>query len=274
MARQALDRALVSRGLCASTDEAKSLIRNGVVLVSGSIALNPGRQVAADEAILLKEAAHQFVGRGGLKMARALERFDLEVEGRSAIDAGSAVGGFTDALLQAGVVRVLAVDVGYGQLHERLRSDPRVVNLERTNIRSLTRVGAISLTDPLPPPTLLTADLSFSSLDSHVGHFIALLEGKGDLIVLCKPQFEVDRELATKLRGVIRSNHERRSSLERVCAALRRGGASIGGIVSSPILGPAGNAEFLIHASLTNLSDALDIDEQIAEAVRIAGALK
>ena len=247
------------------------MIEAGRVMVSGSIATNASRQVAPDEPVVLTEGSARFVSRGGLKLQRALERFSVEVAGRSAVDAGSATGGFTDCLLQAGAARVLSVDVGYGQLHERLRADARVVSLERTNIREVTpELANRSLGGPRVD--LVVADLSFTSLRPLVSVLLSFTDETGDLIVLCKPQFEVAREVAAKGKGVIRRAEDRRIALDLVCGSLSEAGAAIMGVVSSPILGPAGNAEFLLHVRPSGGS-AMNLESQLGEALAEADAL-
>jgi 23S rRNA (cytidine1920-2'-O)/16S rRNA (cytidine1409-2'-O)-methyltransferase len=263
----------VQRGLCESEADARAIIDQGRILVGGSVATNARRQVQSGDAIVVQKDKEPYVGRGGEKLARALRSFSIDVVGRSAVDAGSATGGFTDCLLQAGAARVLAVDVGYGQLHERLRADPRVVNLERSNIRSITRARAIELCSPEPPPSIITADLSFSSVTIYIGGFVDLLAGHGDLVLLCKPQFEVSRALASKRKGVIIDDQERRTAIDRVAKALRDHRVGLREVVCSPILGPAGNAEFLLHGALDDESDAVDIEEQIDRSIEDAGAL-
>ena len=273
VARLSLERALVQRRLCGSTAEANEVITQGRVLVGGSVATNARRQVQPSDAIVIAKAKSRFVGRGGEKLAEALESFAIDVSGRSAIDAGSATGGFTDCLLQFGAVKVLAVDVGYGQLHERLRSDDRVVNLERTNIRSVTRDEAARLCAPAPAPSVITADLSFASLTTYIGHFVEILGQRGDLVLLCKPQFEVSRALASRRKGVIVDSEERRSAIRRVAESLRSHQVELRQITCSPILGPAGNAEFLLSAALGAKAHAVDIEEQMERAIQDAGAL-
>ena len=270
-ARQPLDRALVDRGLCKSPAEAQEMIEAGRVLVRGSVATNSARQVAPDESVIVHQGPDRFVSRGGHKLQGALDAFSVNVQGRNAVDAGSATGGFTDCLLQAGAARVLSVDVGYGQLHERLSADPRVVSLERHNIRAVTPQMANEALGQ-PAVDLVVADLSFTSLRPLLPVLLSLAGDSGDLILLCKPQFEVDREVASKGKGVIRRPEDRRAALEGVCGSLNESGAAIMGVVTSPLLGPAGNAEFLLHVRPTG-SSAADLDAQIMLAVVGAEAL-
>ena len=273
MTRQRLDRALVERGLVNSRQEAVSAIEDGRVLVGGASATKPARQVSPQEPIVLVGDPPRYVSRGGLKLEGALETFAVDVRDRVAVDAGSATGGFTDCLLQGGAQFVVAVDVGNGQLHERLRSDERVLSLERTNIRDLTREG---LGEAIPSgvlPDLLTADLSFTSLRPLLPVLLDLVGPRGELVLLCKPQFEVGREVAAKGKGVVRSRNDRELALRDVIRSLEEAGAAIMGVVNSPILGPAGNAEFLLHVRREGTStDALDhMVEAALDAAELLG---
>ena len=144
----------------------------------------------------------------------------------------------------------MAVDVGYGQLHEHLRIDERVVSLERTNIREIDRARAIALLEPLPPPSIVVADLSFMSARLICARLLEMSGADGDTVILCKPQFEVGRQVAAKGRGVIRQRSDRSQALEGLIGTLTAADAEVRGVISSPILGPAGNAEFLIHARM------------------------
>jgi 23S rRNA (cytidine1920-2'-O)/16S rRNA (cytidine1409-2'-O)-methyltransferase len=269
--RRRLDQELVARGLVPSRQEAHVAIEEGRVLVKGAVADKPARQVAQGEPIIVLGGAPRFVSRGGHKLQAALEAFELKVADRWAVDAGSATGGFTDCLLQAGAAGVLSVDVGYGQLHERLRSDPRVVSLERQNVRELsrTRVDQEVGTDAVD---LVVADLSFTSLRPLSSVLVDLAGPRGELVVLCKPQFEVGREIASKGKGVVRASEDRREALRGVVDSLAGAGAAIMGVVTSPLLGPAGNAEFLVYASL-RADGSPDVDSMIDAAIGSAEEL-
>ena len=183
----------------------------------------------------------RFVSRGGDKLDAALGRFGITVAGRVALDAGASTGGFTDCLLQRGAARVVAVDVGHGQLHERLRADPRVESHERLNVRHL---DARRLGGPFP---LVVADLSFISLRSVAAPLLEATTTGGDLVVLVKPQFEVGRREASRGRGVVRSPAAWREAVLGVEAAMRAAGAVMIGLVASPIRGADGNVELLAH---------------------------
>jgi len=184
----------------------------------------------------------RFVGRGGDKLDAALERFDLAVVGRRAYDLGASTGGFTDCLLQRGASAVVAVDVGYGQLHERLRDDPRVEVVERTNARDL-RPGDLGAA-----PEVIVADLSFISLRTVLPAAVDLLAADGDLVLLVKPQFEAGRQEAARGRGIITDPRIWRRVLTEVTATLVGLGTAIMGVMASPLTGADGNVEFLVHA--------------------------
>jgi 23S rRNA (cytidine1920-2'-O)/16S rRNA (cytidine1409-2'-O)-methyltransferase len=184
----------------------------------------------------------RFVSRGGEKLDAALDAFGIEVDGRRVLDAGASTGGFTDCVLQRGAATVVAVDVGYGQLHERLRADPRVEVRERVNVRALER-GAVD-----PPPDLVVADLSFISLRTVAAALLAVAAPGADLVLLVKPQFEAGRELAARGRGVIREPEVRADALEAVAVRLAGLGATIMGAMVSPLRGADGNVELLLHA--------------------------
>jgi 23S rRNA (cytidine1920-2'-O)/16S rRNA (cytidine1409-2'-O)-methyltransferase len=212
------------------------------VLVAGTVADKPARLVHAGEPIELAGPGPRFVGRGGEKLDAALDRFAVDVAGRRALDAGASTGGFTDCLLQRGAAHVVAVDVGYGQLHERLRADARVTNLERRNVRDLVAA------DVGGPVEVLTADLSFISIRTVLDALLGLCRPGADLVLLVKPQFEAGRVEAARGRGVITDPAVRRRVLGEVDAALLARGAAIMGRMASPLTGADGNVEFLVHA--------------------------
>lgn len=231
----------------------------------GAPADKAARLVAPDEPIVLLGPPPRFVGRGGEKLEAALARFDVEVRGRRALDLGASTGGFTDCLLQRGAAAVVAVDVGYGQLHERLRVDPRVEVHERTNVRDLVP-GAVG-----PAAGLIVADLSFISLRTVLPAVVALAAPDADLVLLVKPQFEAGRQEAARGKGVITDPAIWRRVLEEVAAALGQHGAAIMGAMASPLTGADGNVEFLLHARAVPGSPPSDptalLDGAIAEAV-------
>lgn len=240
--RLRLDQALVERGLCSSREKAKRLIMAGQVKVNGAPARKPSDWVRATE-VLTVEATERFVSRGGQKLEHALRQFRLDVQGWTAIDVGASTGGFTDCLLQHGAARVYAVDVGQGQLAWKLRRDPRVVVMEKTNARTL---GAASFPEPFMPADLVVIDCSFISLRKIIPASIALVRPCGKIVALIKPQFEAGKLEADRGAGVIRDPeiHERvLRELEQFVQALT--GIRWSGTTPSPVLGPAGNREFL-----------------------------
>jgi 23S rRNA (cytidine1920-2'-O)/16S rRNA (cytidine1409-2'-O)-methyltransferase len=240
--RRRLDAELVRRGLAASRNEARDVVATGYVTVGGAPALKPDRMVAPAEDVVVRAPARRFVGRGGDKLAAALDAFDVDVSNRRALDAGASTGGFTDCLLQRGATSVIAVDVGHGQLDARLANDERVVVRDRTNIRH------VSPADVSGPVDVVVADLSFISLRTVLDALIALCRPGGDLVLLVKPQFEAGRAEASRGRGVIRDDVVRRRVRDEIDTALRDRGVGIHGWIESPIAGGDGNREWLVHA--------------------------
>jgi 23S rRNA (cytidine1920-2'-O)/16S rRNA (cytidine1409-2'-O)-methyltransferase len=241
-ARRRLDAELVRRGLVASREQARAAVAAGLVTVAGAPADKPGRLVGIDDPIAVAGPPPRFVSRGGEKLDAALDRFGLDLAGRRVLDAGASTGGFTDCCLQRGAGSVVAVDVGYGQLHERLRTDPRVDVRERCNIRDLRPE------DVHPPPDLVVADLSFISLRTVAPALLAVVAPGADLVLLVKPQFEAGRAAVSAGRGVIRDPEVRAEVLAEVGVRLQSLGASIMGAMVSPLRGADGNVEFLLHA--------------------------
>lgn len=213
----------------------------GRVTVAGGPALKPARLVTANEPVVVAGEGPRYVSRAGEKLAAALEQFDVATGGVRALDAGASTGGFTDCLLQYGAAEVVAVDVGYGQLHEKLRGDPRVRVHERTNVRHL-EPGDLG-----PPFPLVVADLSFISLRVVLPNLLGQAAPGADLVLLVKPQFEAGRSEADRGRGVIRDPAVWRRVLSEVGVALAGAGAAIMDGMVSPISGADGNVEFLLH---------------------------
>ncbi len=235
MGRIRLDRLLVERGLAESRTEAQRLIRAGEVRVADQVIDQPGALVAPDVPVTLATRP-RFVSRGGEKLEAALIGFGIDVRGWIAADVGASTGGFTDCLLQRGTARVYAIDVGYGQLDWRLRNDPRVVVMERTNARYLER---------LPEPVhLVTIDVSFISLRLILPQAVNWLRPRGQMVALIKPQFEAGRRDVGK-GGVVRDPAVHRRVLIEVVQAADALGLTLRGMMVSPLLGPAGNREFL-----------------------------
>ena len=232
MTRKRLDVVLVERGLADSRSQAQALVLAG--LVPGHS--KPGEQVA-DDVELAIEQPPRFVSRGGEKLRNALDAFALDVAGRDCADVGASTGGFTDCLLQAGAARVVAIDVGYGQLHPRLRADSRVTVLERTNARALTELPFA--------PDLVVCDVSFISVTLAVPPTLALAAPGWEALVLVKPQFEAGR--ADVPKGVVRDPEVQRKAVERVVDAARGWDGVLIGVVDSGLPGPKGNREFFVH---------------------------
>lgn len=264
------------RGLAPSRERAREAIDAGQVIVSGAPAAKASRQVGTGEPIEVLGPRPRFVSRGGLKLDAALDRFPVEVVGRRALDAGASTGGFTDCLLQRGAAEVVAVDVGYGQLHERLRSDDRVRNLERTNVRHL-EPGHPGLG---PPVEVVVADLSFISLATVLPALLAVASPGADVVALVKPQFEAGRAEVSKGRGVVRDPAVWRRVLDEVAVAVAGAGATMMDAMVSPLTGAEGNVEFLVHlVAATPGTDAasptavdVDLDAVVADAVSRFGA--
>lgn len=234
--RKRLDVLLVERGLAESRERARALILAGEVRVVGARVDRAAALVPVDADVECGRPKHEYASRGGQKLAHALDVFPITVEGKVALDAGASTGGFTDVLLRRGAARVYAVDVGYGQIDWRLRNDPRVVVMERTNIRYVRE---------LPEAVqLVTADLSFISLTLVLQGMVALSSEEAEFVLLVKPQFEAGREEVGK-NGVVRDVATHKAVLLKVVEHALALGLHLGGLTASPLLGPAGNVEFL-----------------------------
>jgi 23S rRNA (cytidine1920-2'-O)/16S rRNA (cytidine1409-2'-O)-methyltransferase len=241
--RARLDAELVRRGLAGSRAEAQRLIDEGRVTVGGSPARKAAAMVGAGDPLHVTDPGPGWASRGAHKLDGALDALGVPVEGRHALDAGASTGGFTDVLLRRAAARVVAVDVGYGQLDWRLRTDPRVVVLDRTNVRHLAPEAV-----PPPPPDLVVADLSFISLRLVLPALRAVADPDADFVLLVKPQFEAGPERVGK-GGVVRDPGTWRDALEGVAAAAADLGLQVAGATPSPLPGPAGNVEFFLHLS-------------------------
>jgi 23S rRNA (cytidine1920-2'-O)/16S rRNA (cytidine1409-2'-O)-methyltransferase len=259
----------VRRGLVSSRDRAQSEIAAGRVLVRGVPATKAARMVDAGDPVALQGPGPRFVSRGGDKLDAALDRFSVDVSGRTALDAGASTGGFTDCLLQRGAAHVVAVDVGRGQLHARLRADPRVTVRERTNVRHLTLAA---LGPDRAPFDLVVADLAFISLRTVADALLGLAGPGADLVLLVKPQFEAGKAEADRERGVIRDPEVWADALRGVVDSYAARGAAIMGLMVSPLLGAEGNVEFLAHVMATTPRTSADPDEQVAGVVGAAVA--
>lgn len=243
MARKRLDVELVRHGLVASRAEAAQLIDDRRVTVNGALADKPARQVASGDQLLIVGPKSRFVGRGALKLDHALDAFGVDVTGLRVLDAGASTGGFTDCVLQRGAASVVAVDVGHGQLHERLRADERVTNLERTNVRSITPDTLGGHVD------LVVGDLSFISLKLVISPMVAVCHPGSSMVLLVKPQFEAGRTEVNRGRGVISDESVWERVRDEIDSALTTIGCVVCDWTDSPITGADGNHEFLVHAT-------------------------
>jgi 23S rRNA (cytidine1920-2'-O)/16S rRNA (cytidine1409-2'-O)-methyltransferase len=252
--RKRLDVLLVERGLAESRAQAQALVMAGRVPGYEK----PGQQVN-DDATLTVDEPLPYVSRGGEKLANGLDRLEVDPTGLDCLDVGASSGGFTDVLLQRGASRVIALDVGYGQLHPRLRADPRITVVERTNARLLTELPF--------PPELVVCDVSFISVRTALPPALRLAALGWQAVVLVKPQFEAGRADVGK-GGVVRDPEVRRRVLREVAAEAPAWGASVAGVVDSGLPGPKGNREYflhLVHSDAPTLPD--DLDERIEQAL-------
>ena len=239
--KQRIDHLLVQRGLFDSRARARAAIEAGLVTADGAVVKKPSEQVAED-AVLTAEPAHRFVGRGALKLNHALTLWPIPVEGRIVLDVGASTGGFTEVCLERGAARVFAVDVGQGQLHPRIKADPRVVDLEKIDARDLTP-------DLIPDsPDLIVCDASFISLSKVLPTALSLAAPGADLVTLVKPQFEMDNRAEVGRGGVVRDETARQAALDRVVGWLEAGGWAVRETTESPIEGGDGNVEYLAWA--------------------------
>jgi 23S rRNA (cytidine1920-2'-O)/16S rRNA (cytidine1409-2'-O)-methyltransferase len=247
--RRRLDAELVRRELTTSRTEAQALIAANRVLVNGSVADKASRQVAPADAVVIEGPPARFVGRGAMKLDHALDVFGLDVGNTRALDIGASTGGFTDCLLQRGASHVVALDVGHGQLHERLRADPRVTNLERVNVRhvDLDQIGG--------PVDVIVGDLSFISLRLVIPVLVGLCQPGAPMVLLVKPQFEAGRQEVDRGRGIITDPMIHERVREEIEEALVHAGCEVRGWTDSPIAGADGNREFLVHATTSPVSD-------------------
>jgi 23S rRNA (cytidine1920-2'-O)/16S rRNA (cytidine1409-2'-O)-methyltransferase len=262
--RVRLDAELVRRGLAGARAEAQRLIADGRVTVDGAPATKAAAQVAPKQAVAVLPGERAWASRAAHKLLGALDRFAIPVAGRQCLDAGASTGGFTDVLLHRGAARVVAVDVGYGQLLWRLRQDPRVVVLDRTNVRALTR-------EQVPPPAadLVVADLSFISLTLVLPALRAVAAISADFVLMVKPQFEAGRGHVGS-GGVVRDPSGWRAAMLRVADAATAEGLVVRGIGPSPLPGPSGNVEFFLWLAE---GDGIDVHAAVAMAVAEGTAL-
>ncbi len=267
--KERLDVLLVSRGLAPSREKAKAVIMAGNVFVEGQREDKAGSMFPETAEITVHGHTLPYVSRGGLKLEKAMTHFGLSLEGKVCMDVGSSTGGFTDCMLQNGAVKVYAVDVGHGQLDWKLRNDPRVVCMERTNIRYVVPE------DIQEPPQFVSIDVSFISLTKVLLPVRNLMEEDGEAVCLIKPQFEAGREKVGK-KGVVRDPAVHREVIEKVIAYARGISFAVLHLEFSPIKGPEGNIEYLVHirklpegsVQETEKTEAVDVDSVVNAAHR------
>jgi len=235
-----LDKVLVKRGLVSSRQRAQAFIMEGKVWVDGKRVEKSGARIGADAEVEIKEREFHYVSRGGTKLEKALKHWDVKVSGKVFLDVGVSTGGFTDCLLQRGAARVYAIDVGYGQLAWKLKCDERVINLERSNIRYLTRE---KFKDELDGAVI---DVSFISLKKVIPRVVELIKRGGEIIALIKPQFEVGKDEVGK-GGVVKDAQKHKKVIDEISSFACGLALQVIGVLESPLLGPKGNREFFIY---------------------------
>jgi 23S rRNA (cytidine1920-2'-O)/16S rRNA (cytidine1409-2'-O)-methyltransferase len=268
MAKQRLDLLLVELELCDSRQQAQRLIRAGDVMVNQQVIDKPGTEIAVSAQIQIK-ARSPFVSRGGEKLVKALTEFKIQTAGRICLDGGISTGGFTDCLLQAGAQTVYGIDVGYGQVAWELRQDPRVILRERTNLRHLKPEELYAPDQPYAD--LGVADVSFISLTKVLPALWLLLRSPREVVLLVKPQFEVGREKVGK-KGVVRDLKDQAGAIAQVLQSAQELGWGYCGLTWSPLLGPAGNTEYLLWLQIESSAIAPDLKaiQAITQAAQIA----
>lgn len=259
--KKRLDIALFEQGFAESREKAKALIMSGIVYVNGQKELKAGREVKPYDGIEVRGSTLKYVSRGGLKLERAMETFPIDLDGKFCMDIGASTGGFTDCMLQNGASKVYAIDVGYGQLAWKIRSDERVVNLERTNFRYVTREQVPEEID------FASVDVSFISLKLILPVMFELLKSDGQAVCLIKPQFEAGRENVGK-KGVVRDPNVHCEVIERVVGFAEEFGFSVLGLDHSPVKGPEGNIEYLMFLQKGSAEEIEDLPTVIDELVK------
>lgn len=265
--KERLDVLLVQQGLATSRELAKAYIMAGNVYVDGQKEDKAGTKVAVTAALEVKGNQMKYVSRGGYKLEKAIDAFAISLEGKICLDIGASTGGFTDCMLQNGAVKVYAIDVGYGQFAWKLRNDPRVVCLEKTNVRYVTHEQVPEEGD------FASIDVSFISLTKVLPAVLGVLGEKGQLVCLIKPQFEAGREKVGK-KGVVRDIQVHKEVIEKVASYVRTQGLGILGLSFSPIKGPEGNIEYLIYLDksqpgMTEEAVQQKLEEVVAESHKI-----
>lgn len=263
--KERLDVLLTTKGIYDSREQAKRAIMAGIIKVNNEIIDKPGTYIALDSEIVVKGEVHPFVSRGGLKLLRAIEEFNLTLNNKVVLDIGASTGGFTDCSLQNGAKEVYAIDVGYGQLAWSLRQDSRVHVMERTNFRYLKKEEL-----KFAKPNFATIDVSFISLKIILANLIKLLEDDNEVVCLVKPQFEAGKELVGK-KGIIKDPEIHKQVLRDIIHYAIDLGFDISGISYSPIKGGEGNIEFLLYLTKKMIAIPLDrIEWQIIDVVQRA----
>lgn len=267
MKKERLDILIVDKGLFESREKAKSAIMAGVVWINGIREDKPGTKISVDSEIEIKENPNPFVSRGGLKLAKAIKFFDISMENKVCLDIGASTGGFTDCMLQNGASRVVAIDVGYGQLAWGLRNDPRVICMERTNIRYVKPEDIGFLSD------FASIDVSFISLTKVIPAALALLKEDAELVCLIKPQFEAGREKVGK-HGVVRDRVVHKEVISDIINFVLAANLYVKGLSYSPIKGPEGNIEYLLYISKkdeeTTVKNLIDLVNEIVDQAHLS----
>lgn len=258
--KKRLDIALFEQGFAESREKAKALIMSGIVYVNDQKEIKAGRDIKSDDVIEVRGSALKYVSRGGLKLEKAMESFPITLDGKICMDIGASTGGFTDCMLQNGASKVYSIDVGYGQLAWKLRSDERVVNLERTNFRYVTREQIPEEID------FASVDVSFISLEKILPVMYELLKDFGEAVCLIKPQFEAGRENVGK-KGVVRDPAVHLSVIEKITAFANANSFDILGLEHSPVKGPEGNIEYLMF--IKKCSEPQNSEEVISTAAEL-----
>ena len=259
--KKRLDVLLTERGLAPSREKAKAIIMAGIVYVNNQKEDKAGASFPDEAVIEVRGQGLKYVSRGGLKLEKAMECFPIDLRGRVCMDIGASTGGFTDCMLQNGAAKVYAIDVGYGQLDWKLREDPRVVCMEKTNFRYVTPADL----DPEAMPDFASVDVSFISLSRILPPAAAILPGGGEMVCLIKPQFEAGREKVGK-KGVVRDPKVHEEVIETCLVIARKTGFSVEGLTWSPIRGPEGNIEYLMYLRRNHEDSDGDRNGELAAA--------
>lgn len=260
--KKRLDVLLVEKGLASSREKAKAIIMSGVVFVDGQREDKAGSAFDETKEIIIKGKTLKYVSRGGLKLEKAMKNFNISLDGKVCMDVGASTGGFTDCMLQNGAVKVYSVDVGHGQLDWKLRNDERVICMERTNMRYVTEE------DIEEPAQFVSIDVSFISLTKILPAVYRVLEDGGEAVALIKPQFEAGREKVGK-KGVVRDKKVHEEVIEKICSFAASNGFELLHLDYSPIKGPEGNIEYLLHMKKTQtMENGHDLEKEIPKVVQ------